>query len=115
MTSIQKDLVNSGIGLGERKIHFKLTLEQMKQLLKHVEALKSDETFLVQYCRKLRPVSDKSLTDDNAALGAYLKDLAKFVGGIKHASLKASVLFNCLAVAERNGEEYDKAMVMAYM
>eukprot|EP00494_Astrolonche_serrata_P031136 UN31405 len=65
MTSIQKDFVNNAIPFGHRKIHFKLTLVQMKQLKKHVPALVNDELFLVHYCRKLRPVSDKSLLDDN--------------------------------------------------
>merc|ERR1712113_689316 len=60
MTAIQKDL-ETGVNFGDREIHAKLTLAQMGQLKKHVGKLTSDEGFLLQYCRKLREVSDRRI------------------------------------------------------
>jgi len=122
-TIIERDL-RSGTEFGDRGLHYKLTRDQMEEIAKKmpgsdkVPGILADETFIVQYCKKLRPVTDKSISDDFKALGNYLADLKKFALkkiGKNHASLKAMILFNVMRHQEKAGEGYNKSLLLKYL
>lgn len=120
---VQADL-EQGTIFGQRDIHKKLTKRHMIHLAERMPGAEKqpgilgDESFLVAFCKKLRPITDKNLKKDVELLGTYLEELKDFAMGQigdNHASLKGLILFNYIAYQESQGEEYDKRVVKAYM
>jgi len=123
LDNIIADLENGKI-FGMRKIHDKLTLDHLNKIIakmpgdKKNPGILGDESFLIAYCKKLRPVTDVNLRENDDLMKKYLTDLKDFaLRKIKdnHASLKACILFNHASFQEAMGSGYTKKVVQEYM
>lgn len=117
LTIIKEDLMGGTI-FGERQIHEKLTRFHMEKLAQRMPEILGDETFLIAFCRRLRPITDSHISDNVSLLGEYLDGLKAFAFDLivdNHASLKALILFNYLKFQESQGLEYSRRVVQEYM
>merc|ERR1719300_635546 len=116
LTFVRKDLRLNKCPFGEKKMHYKLTLNQMELLGKKTAELQDNEEFWKTYAWKLQTIGDKDLVNDLEARGKYLDKLKKFT--LERAkncnSLCAIILYNWMRHQELSGI-YDKGTLRTYL
>ncbi|MDF1658708.1 MAG: hypothetical protein P1U58_13930 [Verrucomicrobiales bacterium] len=93
-------------GFGEFQIHRQLTLAQLDELAGLMPELATNSRFVDARLLRLRPGGDVLLEHSTEERIAYLDRLWEYVGQLNPAfnSLKASVLYQKLSEARKNGE-----------
>ncbi len=105
------DLKKKGVdSFGSRKIHTKMTREQMAACLKALPQLSQSHSFVFAWIRTLR--NPEPVTEDGVFLAqawSFLADLSTV-----HNRLKANVLYHYLAWEQKRGV-YNKERFIAYL
>eukprot|EP01083_Nonionella_stella_P016822 46962_1 len=103
------------IKFGDRGIHKKLTVEQLKKLGEMDSSLYKNIDFVQVMAGKLRPISDVKWQNNEAYCKAYLDKLRAFAKGpLKHATFKALILYNYLKFYEGVAQPDGNADIAAY-
>lgn len=103
-------------GFGEYDIHRRLTLEQLDELVGIRTELQSNPNFVEAKLVRLRPNEDISLDLEPEERKGYYDRLWAYAETLPHAfnSLKASVLYQKLELAWKNGE-YPRETFLEYL
>ena len=112
---VLKDL-KSGAKFGSRKIHERLTADQLTELAAKNSELNSAASFVNARLVRLRPGSDEDWQNNVSSREAYLNRLWDFVAACDPVfnSLKAHVFYHMLAF-EREQGRYPRDRFLAYL
>jgi len=116
VTLVVRDLRNTKAGWNSRKIHEKMTVAQMENVLQNELKLLEDLEFCEAYALKLRGSDSVINGDEPSLLNDYLVRLYKFA--IKSRTLnsfKGLILYNYLCFLESTYETYDRDVLRTYL
>jgi len=116
VTLVVRDLRNTKLGWNSRKIHEKMTVAQMDNVLQNEPKLIEDLQFCEAYALKLRGSNSAIPGDEPSLLNEYLEKLYKFAVKSKTlSSFKGLILYNYLSFLESTYETYDRDVLRKYL
>jgi hypothetical protein len=103
-------------GFGSLPIHRLLLVDQLDELVRQVPALATNQEWIHEKVKRLRPSPDVAWESDPKEREAYLERLWRFVGSLAPAynSLKAHVLYHRLDL-DRGKGVFDRGRFLEYV